>query len=253
MMDRTLALDLLEKSLLLANGLNTMETDPAYMFSDDDLWDIITMVMPTHNSTYTALTIPDAEVYFVLLLAKREVYYRLATASAPFYPLTAEGASLRKDYRFDHYMALIKQVETTYATAWENYLRSGSGIDVREALLRKNHFTAKNYTLGAPPTVQIVESEPATDSIGIAWTKATTGFFKEYVVRLDTAPVYDRFDREFRETVLHTRTLEDIHLNSCRVTGLTPNTTYFVAVETRDENGLSGVATSTIKTLTATP
>ena len=249
MMDKTLAIDLLEKSLLLAAGLNTMETDPAYVFSADDLWDIITEVLPTHNSAYTVQTIPDAEVYFVLLLAKKEVYYRLATASAPFYPLTAEGASLRKDYRFDHYMALIKQVETSYATSWDTYLRSGSAIEVREALLRKNHFTAKNYNLGPTPTVQIVESEAATTSIGVAWTKATTGFFKEYVARIDTAPVYDRFDREFKETVLQEKVLEDIHLNSCRFTDLTANTTYYVAIETRDENGLSGVATSTIKTL----
>ena len=142
-----------------------IEIDPAYKFSDEDLWAILTIVTPAHNSNYTIDTLPDSEFHFVVLLAKKEIYYRLATSTAPFYPLSAEGASLQKNVRFDHYMALVQQVEKDYENAVKLAKENEFGeVQSYEQLAQGWYFTNRNYNLAKKPTVELTVSNITSTS-----------------------------------------------------------------------------------------
>ena len=104
------------------------ESDPEYDYSDSDLLSIL---------EYSSLSlwgisvedIPPSNFPIVLLKSKLEVYMRLATTTAPFYEISAEGASLKKNMRFDHYDKLIKRTQDEYDKMYEREFGKGSNGD----------------------------------------------------------------------------------------------------------------------------
>jgi hypothetical protein len=229
-----------------------VETDPVYAFEDDELWDIMTLTAPTHNVLYTIDSVPDNELYFAIQLAKKEVYYRLATSTAPFYPLEAEGASLQKNVRFDHYMALIKQTSEDYAAAWEKFQQGDGIVRTYEVQALSHYYTLRNYNVANKPTVELTVSGITEEQILLDWTKYAVpgGLFQCYKVFIDTESQVDEY-AEFpvnpnKSAVFHT---VDIHRLKWRIRGLTPDTEYYVLVVSYDRNGLYGYSEQLIRTL----
>lgn len=232
-------IDYLRRSLNLDKS--SVTSDPAYTFSDENLWDILAVVTPTHNPTYTIETIPQNELQFVILLARREVYYRLASASAPFYPLEAEGASLRKDYRFEHYYKLIGLVTSQYESSWADFdSKANHVVKSYDVLLMSKHMTARNYRLSNAPDIELEVAKVESDWVGIKWTKPTTGVFSHYEVYLSESPILDDFTEEIDPTAKRILTEYDIHKTKLKVTELKPSTSYYFLVISHDTNGLSG-------------
>jgi hypothetical protein len=252
-----MALTELEKSRVdyLRNSVRLQapesETDPAYVFSDDDLFAILETVIPSHNPKYTTESLPSTEFHFAILLAKKEIYYRLATSTAPFYPLQAEGASLQKNVRFDHYLALVKQVEDDYrnsvAIAKENQFGE---VQTFEALAQGKHFSLRNYNLSSNPTVKANVDMITSTTVNVDWTKFDGALFLDYRIFVEPAPIIDEYaehplsnsiEAKFRAT--------DIHRTKYRITGLKPNSNYYVCVVSRDRNGLYGYHEQMVRTL----
>lgn len=238
-----------------------VETDVAYKFSDDDLWAILSTVTPTHIATATIETLPDSEFNFVLMLAKKEIYYRLATTTAPFYPLSAEGASLQKNVRFDHYIALVEQVMKDYETMMDIANGGGSsgddgedlgtGGEVRsyEQMLQGYHYTCRNYNLADRPTVELTLGTPTETSVTLDWTKFDRGLFSSYSIYLSETPVIDEYvENIFVSDIPAKFFTVDIHRLKYRIDGLDPEKLYFVCVVARDRNGLFGFAQQSFTT-----
>lgn len=225
------------------------EVDPAYIFEDPDLWEICEYVVPVHNINYTIETFPEKEKYFIILLAKKEIYYRLATSSAPFYPISAEGAELRKDYRFEHYMSLIRRVEIDYATAMTQ-LASNTVIEVKDLLLLTKHYHWRNYNLASAPTVEVTLNGVQETSVDITWDKfeVQSGIFSYYEVYISEQPIYDFYEDSLSKTATRYKEERDIHKTRCRVSGLTPGKAYYVLVTSKDTNGLTGYSEATFNT-----
>lgn len=252
MLDYQSAVEYLRKSLALKDP--QIETDEAYKFTDDDLWDIIQLVIPTHNPSYTVENYPENEVYFAILLAKKEVYYRLAVASAPFYPLQAEGAELRKDYRFEHYMSLIRRVEVEYTQMWEqfnsNRVLSIENGNVGDLVLRSKHFTPRNYNLASKPTVELNIDAVMSNSVDISWNKFDTsmGMFCSYSIYASENPIYDEYEDTISKEAKKVAEIKDIHRTKFRIKDLNPNTHYYIAVVSEDLNKLRGISEQEIDT-----
>lgn len=248
MLNKQSTVDYLRKSLLLKDP--TIETDEAYKFTDEDLWEIIQLVIPNHNPSYTVDNYPDNETYFAILLAKKEIYYRLATSSAPFYPLEAEGASLRKDYRFKHYMTLIRRVEIEYEQMWDKFERN-IPIKIGDIIIKSKHFTERNYNLADKPQIELTVDNIRDTSIDISWTKfdASKGMFSRYVVFVSTSPIYDEYEDEISSEANKIALITDIHRTKFRIKDLNPNSTYHIAVVTEDLNKLQGFSEKEATTL----
>ena len=230
-----------------------IEIDPAYKFSDEDLWAILTIVTPSHNSNYTINTLPDSEFHFVVLLAKKEIYYRLATSTAPFYPLSAEGASLQKNYRFNHYMELVRQVEKDYQNSIKLALENQFGeAQSYEQLAQGWYYTRRNYNLANKPIVELTVSNITSTSVNLDWTKfnVSSGLFDSYAIYADTKPIVDEYaEIPLRQDVSAKFYTSDIHRTKYRLDGLKPDTDYYVCIISRDRNGLYGYSEKLIHTL----
>lgn len=252
MLEYQSTVEYLRKSLVLKDP--KVETDEAYKFTDDDLWDIVQSVIPSHNPTYTVDNYPENEKYFAVLLAKKEVYYRLAVASAPFYPLKAEGAELRKDYRFEHYMSLIRRVEEEYTLMWAQFdssrVLSIENGNVGDLILRSKHFTSRNYNLASEPIVELEVDIVRDSSVDISWNKFDTskGMFCNYLIYISENPIYDEYEDAISKEVTKVTTITDIHRTKFRVKDLKPNTRYYVAVVSEDLNKLKGISEQEVET-----
>ena len=229
-------------------------TDEAYRYTDEELEDVLRMLIPAQNPSYTEKTFPKNEEHFLILLAKKEIYYRLATATAPLYPLSAEGAELRKDVRFDHYMSLIRSVESEYSLSWSMY-ESTKEIQVSDVFLERNHFTLRNYENAHKPIVELSVDNVTQTSIDISWNKFTAqrGKFAEYKVYIGTSPIYDEYEDIIDPEAKLLVTITDIHKTKYRIKGLDLDTKYYVGVVSVDVNKLKGVYFEEVTTLPIEP
>lgn len=243
----------------------SIETDTAYKFTDDELYAILSVVAPTHNPDYTIETTPDREFHLVNLLAKREIYYRLSTSTAPFYPLSAEGAKLEKNIRFDHYFDLVKQTEKDYTNALQNMRNSAElgeyledvkfykgGVRTFESYVQGKHFSRRNYNQASTPTVELTLSAITQNSVCLDWTKfsASAGLFESYTVYVGEKPHIDEYaDIRLRSDAVSHYYTSDIHRLKYRIENLKPDTDYYVCIVSRDRNGLYGYAEQTLRTL----
>jgi hypothetical protein len=247
--------DYLRTSLRLQSP--EMETDPAYAFTDDDLWAILEIVTPVHSPADTIETIPSSEMMFVMMLARKEVFYRLATSTAPFYPLSAEGAELQKNVRFDHYLALIKVINEEYEAltgkdGGDTATATGV-IETFESTVQGNHYTVRNYNAAIKPTVDLQVNAVTSTTADLDWTKFDRGLFSSYHVYADTSPIIDEYaDKPLRtdiESLFHST---DIHRQKLRVSNLIPDTEYYFCVVSKDRNGLYGFSQIAARTLPLT-
>ena len=239
----------LRRSLRLQDPL--IETDPVYQYDDFSLWEVIqdSVVKFDINEDITTL---DPKYYaFINNLATREILWRLAIDTAPYYRLEAEGAVLEKNMRFDHYYKLVRLVDKEY----ENLLAAIGGVgnvEVIEVTTKQKHNTVYNYEHSIKPTISLTLSEITATSVNLDWTKfaVKNGRFYAYKLYIKTSAIVDPYaipeipvDADFVQL--------DIHKLKHRFTNLTPNTLYYVAVVSMDTNGIYGYAETCFTTLPA--
>lgn len=229
-----------------------VETDPDYIFSDEELFRVLEIVTPAHNPRYTIDTLPDTEFYFVTLLAKKEIYYRLATSTAPLYPLSAEGAELEKNVRFDHYIKLVETVEKEYTESIERAERNqfGEVISMDTYIRGKQYAAQRALNLSNRPRINLKISGITDTSINVDWTKFESADFHNYALYVDKHPIIDEY--EFSGWLSHEIVpkfyTDDIHRLKYRVKELTPNTEYYVCIVVTNTARVSGYSQQTIKT-----
>lgn len=240
-------IDYVRSSTALANP--DIEKDSAYVFSDEEIFNIIKMCVGQHNANYTPANFPENEYSMLVLLARKEIYWRLATSSAKFYPISAEGAELRKDYRFNHYFQLIQETEKQYEYTKRVFREENANlIQLGTLFVDSKHFNSRQIRLQQLPKVDITVVNTTSDSVDIAWTKFDTigGIFDSYEVYYSDKPVYDEFEDLI--TGIKVATVRNINKTKLRVKGLKPNTKYFLAILVKDTNLLQGVSTISFTT-----
>jgi hypothetical protein len=234
-----------------------VETDPVYIFTDDQLWDILEKVAPSHCATYpTIYDVPENEFQFVILLGKREIFYRLAVSTAPFYPLAAEGANLQRNVRFDHYLSLVKEVEQNYKDTYASWQNNAFGvIQTYEVMSQAEYFHRRAFNVANKPTVKMTLSNITSTTVDIDWTKyvVQNGLFARYSIFAEKTPMVDEYKLYRRRTnaspVMY---FFDIHRLKYRVgelRPLEPDTDYYISVFSEDRNGLYGYDEQLIHTL----
>jgi hypothetical protein len=241
-------IDMLRLSVKLQDP--TVETDPAYQYEDDELWDILVICCSNFKSEYTPDTLPDEDKYLVLLMSKKEIWFRLASSMAPYYPIKSDDGSLEQNVRFDHYIKLVQETSKEYVT-----LIAGGGTggvaQAYDVLCKNYHYSLREYNLANKPLVTLTLSGATATTINCDWTKFSVkaGLFLCYKIFYSTSAIVDEYAEEVIPANLTGYLINDIHRLKYKITGLTPGTTYHIAVLSVDRNGLYGYSEKTLATL----
>ena len=97
--------------------------DPIWLqMSDDDLAIVLEVAKHRDFPNQVLSSLANGVVYPLMLVAKKELYYRLAVKTAPNYDIRGdEAGELKRSQRFEHFMSLIKQTEAEL----QNYMENG--------------------------------------------------------------------------------------------------------------------------------
>lgn len=227
---------LADLSTFLKSSIYTplMEADPSYIAIIADVDNIFKQVVKEMEYP-TVESVPPKDEGYLILLAKKEVYWRLAMATAPNYDLETEFTKLVKSKRFDHYFKLVAQIQLEID-------KSFPSISVADVTLRSREGSARNYNLAKAISTGVTLSGITQNSVNLDWIAydVAKGTFVLYDVLISTVPIYD----EYADPVVdygkaeQRITLTDVKRTKYRVLNLTPNTTYYLTLVYR---GLSGV------------
>lgn len=199
---------------------------------------------------YTIDDVPEANVYPIMLLSKKEIYHRLASKYAPDYTIQGEAGTLNISDKFNHYMELAKQMEEEY----KNYLEdmesnrdisntdSYSDLARGEVFLSSRYLTTRNYRYSNKPAIQLKVDCVYKDKIELSWKIKSINRFGGYKIYFsESEPIIDVYNNnEISPKATLIKQEHNIHNNRTRVTGLKPNTTYYVTVVVLEQNGLLG-------------
>lgn len=224
------------------------ESDPEYDYSDNDLLSIL---------EYSSLSlwgmsvkdIPPSNFPIVLVKSKLEVYMRLATTTAPFYEISAEGASLKKNMRFDHYDRLIKRTQDEFDKLYAIKFGKGNGDEDEDKYGVTGALTTYNVSINHigrkygprnlgradfPLEIESVVYVEDNDSLEIEWTPysyLTHSPFRYFEIFCDTKPIVDKFDPDYKSKKKPLAKIEDGTRSFYRIGGIESENTYYIAIK----------------------
>lgn len=227
--------ELTQLSESLKKSINTpiLQLDPAFMAIVADVDNIILQQLNQFSCSLADL--PVHEEGHLLLLAKKEVYWRLATATAPNFDLETEFTKLVKSKRFDHYFKLIGLIQIEI----DKY---PSTITFAEVTMRSREGTARNYALAKAISTGVTISGITSNSVNLDWVAFDTakGTLSYYDVLISTIPIYDPYADSVLEVAKAEKriSITDVKRTKYRITNIAPSTHYFVTIVYRALSGI---------------
>lgn len=193
----------------------------------------------------------EANLYLLMLIAKKELFYRLATKSAPLYNISSDGGVLARRDRFSHYSQLIQLVEEEYKTYLEelsldtdtsNTDSYGNDYTHGEIFIASRYHSIRNYTHAKNPVIKLNVDNVYSDKVEISWKLKRINKFSNYILYINnTNNIIDIYNNneimEGSEKILSVR---DIHKNKFRIENLEPGKIYHLAIVVQEQNGLKG-------------
>lgn len=245
----------------LRQGVNILdvdgETDPVYNeMTDEDILLFIKMAVSRDYPDIDDLNdLPNGCEYGVILLAKIELYMKLAVAVADQFDIGADNNNyLKRSQRFEHYKALAEEARAEYEDYSDDSVSTG-GVQTYDVLLNSRHYTRRNYNFGIKPRVSLKVSQITNNSIEFAWSVSKSDYFGAYKVFIGEEPIIDQFkdganlENKITEKAKLIKSTYDIRDCFHRIEGLKPNTSYYLAVFSQERNGIYGYKEITFTTL----
>lgn len=246
---------LLRNSVNVQDPDNSDEIDSSYLsLTDEDIKLFIKLGMSRVNSDVEDIDEISSDMsYPVVLLAKVELYGKLAIMRAEKVDLGADGAYIKNSQRFDHYMELAKGVKEEYQS-WLNNEGKGS-IQTYDILLSDRHYTHRNYEKQVTPKVSLIIDEVTSSTIDFHWTMKNSSHFGRFKVYVNTEPVFDNYvdgssykDKLSTNAIL-VKSTGDIRDTYHRLTNLKQGTKYYILVLSIERNQVFGYAIKEVTTL----
>ena len=195
--------------------------------------------------------LPNKDIYPLVVLAKKELFFALATLKSNDYDLGADNNNyLKQSQRFEHYMKLVAECDKEYEE-WKKNGGENGQVTVSHALLSNRYGTTYNYENGVVPVVSLYVTETTQSSISLQWAVNMSRFLN-YRVYISDSPIVDEYslDTPIASTATLVATIQDIHQNLCRLEGLESGKTYYVAVAAEECSTLTGYAQLAVTTTT---
>ena len=169
-------------------------TDPYYVSMTDE--DILRFIKLGVNRIYPDVTdledLPtNCSEYAIVLLAKIELYLKLAVLRVDKTDLGADGAYIKNSQRFEHYMKLVEEARAEY-DSWLNNEGEGT-VSTFELLNSKYSHTKRNYENQLTPVVSIKISDITSDSFHFIWSASNLSHFGKYAVYLSKERIFNKY------------------------------------------------------------
>lgn len=212
--------------------------DDLYLKLSDD--DLLLYIDTARTRAYPGETLddfPEAYIYPLMLLAKKELYLALAIRHARFVDLKADDYNeMKKSQWFTHYMDLAGMMETSYLN-YLDYGGDGTGtMYSASTYLSTRYYTSYNHEKAVQPYLKVRVDKVTEDTIEVSWDWDADRLLC-FKVFLSTVPVVEYHDLEqtqIEEISREIAVIRDPHLCKCRIRGCTPGTDYYVVVTVTD-------------------
>lgn len=257
-----LTVDELVKLLRSSVNVQSEETeviDSAYLtMTDDDIALFIKLGVSRAYPDITDLTdLPSGSEYPIVLLAKIELYLKLAVAKANNIDMGADNNNyLKQSQRFDHYMKLVEEARKQYDSWLENEgVNGGQGVCSYDVLLSNRHYTQRNYEKQVTPKVTLKVDNVTSDSVDFHWGVTNTSHFGRFKVYISNSPIIDMYkdgatyDKKLSEDAKLLVSTQNIRNTFHRVGNLEPNTLYYLVVISIERNQVFGYSEVSFTTL----
>jgi hypothetical protein len=234
----------------MVNVQNASVQDTAYLsLSDEDIKLYIEIIATRDFPKMSLDSIPTECVYPLVLLAKKELYFALASKDAVLYDLTADNNNqLKKSQRFEHYMKLIAITDSEYNQYVEDGGTGQNTLTSYDVLLSSRFYTKRNYELGEVPVLSVSVDSFTSTTVDISWEVVLSRFLCTRVY-VSTSPIYDSHaDNVIANGVEPVLVSLDAKKKQCRISGLLPNTLYHILVSVQDRTTNTGYEEVTITT-----
>lgn len=234
------------------------DIDPKYLaMSDDDIKLFIKWGVSHAFPEVTSLEeLEEGCEYPILLLAKIELYNKLASLYAVKVDLNADNAnSIKLGDRFQHYKALADAARQEYEDWLENESIGANQVNSYDVLLSNRHYTHRNYELAPTPKVRISVDSVTTDCVEIHWKFYNISHFGKVRVYISKDQIVDPYangshaEDKVSDTAILVKTTSDLRNNTHRVEGLDADTLYHIAVFEIERNSVYGYNETTFRTL----
>lgn len=221
-----------------------VETDVMFQFEDEELERILDSKTKQVDSSYSLATIPTDEEDLLILLAKKEVYWRMASDASSEYPLSVEGIKLNKDQRFQHFLSLIQECEKEYQRIASEKIRGK--IIPANAVIRRRDNTHRNKNLVVAESLDLFVDNTYEDKAEISWSiPLDKSMFMGYEIYHSKDLLLDEYVEFETPKNLKPVKIDNVNRNKIRITDLLPETQYFVLLLYKDILGnYSAVQTS---------
>lgn len=229
-----------------------LAVDSNYLILTDEQLQAILLFANSRVSQgkYTLDSVPEANIYPIMLLSKKEVYHRLASKYAPDYTIQGEAGTLNISDRYTHFMELAKQMEEEY----ENYLTdmesnrdisntdSYSDLAKGEVFISSRYHSSRNYRFSTEPKIGVKIDSVYKDKVEVSWKIKSINRFDCYKIYFsEEEPIIDIYNNnQISSNAKLIKHELNIHNNRTRLSGLKPNTTYYLAIVVLEQNGLLG-------------
>lgn len=236
----------LRNSMLIAGAGEDTEYKA---MSDEDILLYIQVALTRNYPEESLDTLPTECVYPLLLLSQKELLYSLAIKEAPLYNLGADGSTLTRSNRFEHYMALIKQVDSEYMQYLEDGGAGNNTLTSFDVLLPNRYFTRRNQEKGVIPALSLYVDSVTSSSIEVSWKTKNVSMFNCYRVWVSRDTIYDPYaegESKISSTAKLLTTIMDAHQTCCRISDLSlvSGDKIHVCVSVTTMSGLTGFSES---------
>lgn len=200
--------------------------------------------------------LPEGSEFAIVLLAKIELYLKLAVLVAPKVDLNADNAnSIKLDQRFQHYMKLVDSASGQYKDWLDKESSESNTVNSYDVLLSSRHYTRRNYEKQVTPKVRITIDSITSNSVYFRWKMTNSSHFARYLVFISESPIVDMYnsgayysDKISRDSRC-VKSTDNIRDTYCEITGLTQDTDYYIAVVSLDRNQVFGFKETSFTTL----
>lgn len=257
-------ISLLRSAVNISNEEAGVEDSGYLNMTDEEITTFIKLgISKVYPSVEDFDDLPPGSAYPIVLVAKKELYLKLAVLKANLIDLTADNNNqLKQSQRFAHYMSLAENAQQEY----EDWMENGGGstvdpntgiqgVTTYNTILSKNHYSRRNYELGPVPIVRIKIRETTNESVSFSWSSYNNDHFGKYLVYIGEEPVINPYlegmkpqDKVTPNSKLVLSTFNFRNTNK-KVTGLKPDTTYYLAVISVERNLLFGYKQVSFTTL----
>ena len=255
-------ISLLRDAVNIANSDAEVEDETVVKMSDETLMLYINLgLSQAYPSAESLDDAPDGSSAAIVMVAKKELYLKLAVLDAPLYDLTADNNNqLHRSQRFDHYMKLAEAAQKDY----EDWLENGdttdpvtgiSGVSSYNSYVYRRHFSQRNYQTAPRPKVRVKIRETTTESIAFEWSSVLNDRFACYYVYVSKGAVVNPYadgatvKDHLNDGAVLVKSTSDFRDTGHTITGLLPDTEYHIAVFSVERNGLWGFKEVAVTTL----